>query len=1111
MKMPDRKLFALMSMVALAFGAFAEVITIPENGTLTIGGAQADPYNKLTNYIVFEPGSTLVVTQYNAAVNIWATLIATNGNAFVECSDPSLSPTIEFNVFAYGAGSLTLRNMNQPVIGHTDHYPVLKLENLYSEGVKPIALKNSCVLSFPRQENCPWVIGKYAGTNIRLCGSDMYPDDDVITFDPDRGAVQLCNPAAIPAGKTVRANKDLFSISPLAVPDPEDGIVDRFGTSDSVATAMTGYVYSCNVELPGASTLTFTNSADLTFNGTISGYKGACGDIVLSGFKRKVAPVTLGGDNSGFSGRIYSTMPGAELVLSNAQAASHATLDMTMPFAVRVAENVPSMSLRAVENAGFGSSVQAPSGQTVSVGTFSGSLRAVGTGVEVGVVPQAGEVVSVGGEGSFVMEAESVLYQQVGYWFDFSRADTRFRIGEGATDAYLDREYASGQPFIERVLDWRHPDLSNCLWNRRLYSSTYDAQNMVYPFVSADTQNGLHYISMETSDKSRRLPFSHGTGYNTVASCEAQLVVMVFGAQYGGGYAMVATEEGAFGRTAANRSAGITTNTAHDVWQDGVKVNPTTATFKNGFQVMSVALDGLHFNGLGFRKDISTSPNQMSGQTYGEVLVFTNAVSEQVRLEAEYYLARKWGLEGQYSSAAVEQLKELRRTNPVRIAAAGDATIKAGGHTVSVGGTFAGTVNLDGGTLLVPDRLLPYTESDIPSAGRLYWADPDDRETVMGPFDSPFYNRQVSTACSNEVRVILDKSVRSLASTVGNPILYAVGDRRPTPIRQWRGLGPERAWLDFNDYADSSQMGNCLRFISCPDLGDASFKDGAYSAVSEMNVRTAFIVQDSARGGGSPLLSDVYGAASSGPKSRAGNVWTQTIYPGDLPAVLVNGENRLNGNVVDYTKGFLGGPEVFTVRATGTHNLPFIGCFTNTENGKKFGEIIGEVLLYNTALSDDQVKGIESYLMGKWIGCLPEGYADIRQATVTGTGTVQVAVGPQMPRIGHGFEGTVSVAADGDFSMTVDVDAGEVFGALDCPAATLDLPANCSITLNFTSKPQSDLPAVSYTLVDCAAGADGVDWNLAVGANPPTRGVFKKTGNRIVYTCLRTGLTFIFR
>ena len=107
-----------------------------------------------------------------------------------------------------------------------------------------------------------------------------------------------------------------------------------------------------------------------------------------------------------------------------------------------------------------------------------------------------------------------------------------------------------------------------------------------------------------------------------------------------------------------------------------------------------------------------------------------------------------------------------------------------------------------------------------------------------------------------------------------------------------------------------------------------------------MNVRTAFIVQDSVRGGGTPFMGDVNGA--NPPYRRIRGTWSQTIWVKDLPAAFANGENRLNGKVVDYAKGFQGQPEVFTVRGTDTVNLPVIGSYHNSEKGEAKGETSGE-------------------------------------------------------------------------------------------------------------------------------------------------------------------------
>ena len=114
-------LVAFAAVVALC--ASAAVITIPENGTFVMGGTGADPNNKTGNYIVFTPGSTLVITSINYTLSIWPSIIATNGAAYVKCGpdDTGKGPTFQYHCFIRGEGSLTLRDMHEAYFGHSDH------------------------------------------------------------------------------------------------------------------------------------------------------------------------------------------------------------------------------------------------------------------------------------------------------------------------------------------------------------------------------------------------------------------------------------------------------------------------------------------------------------------------------------------------------------------------------------------------------------------------------------------------------------------------------------------------------------------------------------------------------------------------------------------------------------------------------------------------------------------------------------------------------------------------------------------------------------------------------------------------------------------------------
>ncbi|MCQ2391893.1 MAG: hypothetical protein MJ240_10765, partial [Kiritimatiellae bacterium] len=851
-------------LIAVAFvclwawcGMAGAVTVIPAGGTLTIGGTAAEPNgsNKQGGYIVFEPGSTLVLTQINGSATIWATLVATNGDAYLRADMPrDRQPSIQGHVFAYGAGSLTFSGVNSVRLGHSQYFPVCNLANLHADAQFSTFAINSCTLmAFPQDPSFPTFISSEA--DIHLMGdADMLAGDELAV---PRGKVSLCNSTAVPAGKTVRVSGSgsvmvqplRFTFAGAACPEACSSL-GNLTVPDTNALTL-----ACSLASAGRP-LVITNAVPVTLAGTVSGN----GCLELAGS----AEVTLAAANPDAQQTIVPAVDDVALVLDNAQAAAHMKVSPNAAMTIRGGEGLPAVALEEVlateESAPC--TFLAAANQTVTVAAAAGNLAAGGAGVDAGSAvtfgmlapgaqvldegtatvrygssetppegcvtatlsdgrslvalpvagaidaaslaakrnnnwpilcydvvdggtvvsgsdavtlrtPQAstvtlktdgGETFAVAGEGTFAVTNRSSLVDQVAYWYDFSRPETCFRIGEGTTDEFLGRELSEGVPFIERVVDWRQPEAHYSLWNRRLYKSevSFECVEMVYPVRLLDGPDGLGYLSMDSAGGSRRLPFAPPSGYNTMASVAAQLVVMVFGSQKGGGYALVATTEGALGRSGTKATSGITTNTLHDIWLDGVKVADSAAQRLNGgWQVVSIALDGLHFSGLGMLKD--TSGNR-GGQQYGEVLVFTNAVSTRVRLQAEQYLAKKWGLIDQYAPAAQAELAELTRGIVCRVKAAGAPTLVGDGRTLEVSGAFSGTVKLNGGSLAVPERRLPYTEAEIPSANRLYWADPDDAGAVLR-----YADLQPGDAAQrpDEVRALKDKALRDFA--VGQP------------------------------------------------------------------------------------------------------------------------------------------------------------------------------------------------------------------------------------------------------------------------------------------------------------------------------------------------------
>ena len=368
------------------------------------------------------------------------------------------------------------------------------------------------------------------------------------------------------------------------------------------------------------------------------------------------------------------------------------------------------------------------------------------------------------------------------------------------------------------------------------------------------------------------------------------------------------------------------------------------------------------------------------------------------------------------------------------------------GRDIVLDGAFAGTVALNGGALIVKAGSLPWSEADIPSEGRIFWMDPDDESSV--------YTRQqlskepLAEYQRDELIAVHDHALGKFQ--IGLPFVGGTGSRAPRLERAARGLGPERTWIDYNQPYFQTGSGNNLRFYDYVE-GVKPTVDGV-SGASEatLSVRTAFYVQDSCRGGGSAAMDQVGGSGNVLPVRN--NAYTSPIWPNSATAEVREGANRVNGAAVAVKDGWTGLPEVFSFRTkTAGVNAKFLAAYTDTENvppAEQKGRIQGESLWYSTALDDATMLGIESYLMNKWLGRLPEGYVDVRAATVTGTGSVSAPTAAQLPKIGADFSGTVT-AGTGDFTMTIDPATGAVEGAIIAPGVTLAVPAARSVTVRY--------------------------------------------------------------
>ena len=600
----------------------------------------------------------------------------------------------------------------------------------------------------------------------------------------------------------------------------------------------------------------------------------------------------------------------------------------------------------------------------------------------------------------------------------------------------------------------------------------------LYPYIVQGGLNGLDYLScgclgQQVADglEYRRLYVWKNGEQSSLP--KARFVIMVFGSKNGGGSGILGDKTGAFRRRAAIQYPIIRPDAPatgkpvpaaryNDMWIDGVKKVPCETLFGHDWQVISLDL-GADADVHSFGQADATDTNTSGGQCYAEILLLAEVPTEAQRVAVERYLAKKWGLMAQYSDSGA-------RTG-ARLSGTGTATLDA---DTELSGTFRGTVDVNGKNLVVSALPKPPAAADVPAGDRTFWVDPE----LDGAID---HGRTAATETRPlEVSALYGRDNAGLVKTDGS--FYFSGplsddgkgwaqttlDRRPWLSRGARGSGPVRNWLDFTDHYSPDELRNVLRVKTLPFNGESKTGDDA-----TVPYRSGFFVLDSSRGGGSLVLDNIQGNGSvyhRDDANAAAPIWHSRNSSDGL--YLSNGDTYLDGVPVDgKTHGFFGRPEVFSFTATQGLSTKF---YTGHINAAVNCELVGEVILYNRALSDAERVTVNAYLMSKWLGIAPVGYSDLSGATLTGAGTVECASQAALPKFGDGFSGTITLA-ETEFAFAVDAQATpSVIGAISAPGATVDLPAAVTVRVDFPTKAKGG----RYPLISAARLTGGTIWTL---------------------------------
>lgn len=602
--------------------------------------------------------------------------------------------------------------------------------------------------------------------------------------------------------------------------------------------------------------------------------------------------------------------------------------------------------------------------------------------------------------------------------------DPTWQAGTGsAPSLWLDPANQTGMVFLQEALnpadttDTDKPRV-HVMWDARNANTTNrlhavnprgTSYSQTFPILKADAGNP--YLSMPGS---RRIAFDDQPVDSTAAlkGFTSQFVIMVFGAQLGGGRALVATENGVFRRAGTTLAAPMM-ETNLIAYLNGERVDPTAQTFSNGWQIVSFETGGECIWGLGHPAKSTSrtaAPDGCGGQNYGDVMMFEDIPSEAERIKIERYLAKKWGLEPYYRGGEPGVEAKVYGTGAVSL-----------GSDAELGGGFSGSVAANGFNVTVAGTALPPDDGVVPADSRLGWWDPS-------------YPGAVSNT-SDRVDAIYD---RGDFRSVGSYLLGSAADvssRRPNLAVSARGFGPELPWIDML----TPIGGTMLRVYPSPMTnGKNTF----------LSAKTVFLVIDSCGGGGTPFLDTAAGdRLSQRLASNEGADQDKPIWGGrgtKTELVFENGDTRLNGREIDGgATGFSGRPELLSASTPASFPFGFVGYYGHNNVAGR-GEMVGEVIAYSAELDAAARAGVEAYLMWKWFGEARDGYSAVTNAVVAGARDVRVSRSLLLPKLGGDYRGSVTVDS-GNFSFRIvsSEDRCDVEGAFSC--GELVVPANCVV------------------------------------------------------------------
>ena len=885
-------------------------------------------------------------------------------------------------------------------------------------------------------------------------------------------------------------------------------------SSDTVYTFKTSAgstMENVNIEIPGgeARPLTFEPAADTTLKvKSIAGTDEKTPILAVNGGAVEVGALSGRFDVTGTGGKLSVGANTAVLKLHPGVTLALAEYDIAKPVTLVADEETgntwlyegPATGRQPVafsgENLGEDSAIEL-GGKVELVKAPAVSVFRIGEGADVrAFIPHGAKIVNAGG----LLEQVPSWQAKVALWLDASQASTLVYAKPHIEKMRELGRMTGDVPPADSLYEWtdcrpwqRDVSLRAAYYDNFLSSVSYSPA--VFPLVAQDGNSSYVRWKSATVGKPRLL--MGGRDHESVSlnavTVSARCVISVFSAQDGGGTAMLMEKDAALKRTTDTSS-----NTSKKDWPiclneailartNGVAVTTgTTGTaFTGGWQLVTLSsAEDLSIYGIGHAMTKNTGTGN-GGQSYREILIFSEEPTVDERNAAEKYLAAKWGLPIADAPAADEEPLSVSGSGTVKVAA--DAAFDTTGY-------FNGTLDLNGKRVSFGSVKLPFKAAEIPAKDRLIWVDARAEGAVVFGDDAEK---------PDEIKMIYARDNNGLKETDGDYYVtspWLAGEENTNNNRRVRFVD---GWLDFrNGYTHNDTRGNLMFMQKLPFKQMPQYDSDA----EEIDIAAGFFALDSSRNGGGSLMTSAANGRSRLLRSRGtgANAAIWSLEEGSTVTI----DTRLNGASVEMTDPFSGGKDVMSFNIN-NGDVARVKCFGFANPGSSShnnSEIFGEWLLYSANVPAADRERIEAYLTFKWKNELMAGFGETRDMSVSGTGTIAVANPESLPTLAQDFTGIVELT-ENTYAFTLPKEGTEAVEAVKLPGQTVRMQGEVTIDLDATAAKSG-----SYLLLSAADLAAGTTFTLGTVADRKTREIVLSVRDNALYADVKpNGILLIVR